>query len=104
MYGLTGPVISCATRLSICGWSYLTASFSERSTETTIIAAVGFGRRPALAALPASHADSTRVCGRLASVGHEVRALAVELGLRALEQDRHELGGPELGVGQLLGA
>ena len=66
MWERTGEVILCDTSFSICGWSYLTAFASVRSTETTIIAAVGFGRRPALA-VPASHADSTRVCARLAS-------------------------------------
>src|ERR1019366_5893925 len=56
--------VSRATSRSICAWSWLTTSFSGRSTDTTIIAAVAEGRSPCEAA-PASQAESTRVCGRL---------------------------------------
>ena len=104
MYGLTGAVIVPRRRgCSICGWSYLTTSFSVRSTETTIIAAVGFGRSAGAgrAGIPGRQHPRVRALGQR---DHELRPLAVQLGLRALEQDRHELRRPELGVGELLGA
>ena len=66
MNDLTGAVICRETRAWIWGSSWRTTFVSERSTETTIIAAVGVARRPALA-LPASQAERTRVCGRRAS-------------------------------------
>ena len=80
-----------------------TTSFSGRSTETTIIAAVGFGRRPALARAGVPRGER-RASGRAWQRGDQLRTLTVELRLRSLEQDRDQLGRTELGVGQLLGA
>ncbi len=55
--------MSRRTIRSICGCTVLTIAFSERATETTIIAVVGFGRSAA-AVLPLLQADMTRVSGR----------------------------------------
>ena len=102
MYGVTAATpIWRLTSCSIAGWSYLTTSFSGRSIDTTIIAAVGFGRRPVLAA-PASQAERTRVWGRSHQRDDDVRSDAVQRLLAAFEQNRNELAWAELCVRELL--
>ena len=102
MYARAGAEISCATRRSICGSSEWTTSFSGRSTDTTIIAAVGLGRSAALARAGVPGGQDARLPAPRER-GDQLWTLTVELLLRSLEQDRDQLRRTELRVGRAAG-
>ena len=102
-YDFTGALIVRETRLSICGSSYLTASASLRSTDTTSIAAVGLLRssRRHGAAIP--RRQHARVRAHVKRPDKR-RALPIQLRLGSFQQDRNELRRAKLSVRELLRA